>query len=117
MGTCDRPGRLVVLALNTLRGELEFETAILDVDLKENDREGEEVPRPESLRLNNEVNLGMFADLEEVLCGGETGEQGALCRMNGMFVNCRHHEVREDVVKEDKEEEKEEEEGQEEETG
>lgn len=78
MGTCDRPGRLVVLALNTLRGELEFETAILDVDLKEKDREGEEVPRPESLRLNNEVNLGMFADLKEMLCGGETGEQGAL---------------------------------------
>lgn len=95
---------------------MEFETAILDVDLKENDREGEEVPRPESLRLNSEVNLGMFADLKEVLRGGETGEQGALCRMNGMFVDCRHQEVREDVVKIDKEEEKEDEEDQEEET-
>ena len=110
MGTCDLPGRLVVLALNTLRGGLEFETAILDVDRKENDREGEEVPRPESLRLKSEVNRGMFADLEEVLCGGETGEQGALCRMNGMFVNCRHQKVRKDVAKEDKEKEEDQEE-------
>lgn len=91
----DGPGRLVELALKTFKGDLE--PAILDVDLKENVREGEEVLGPESLRLKNDEK-GIFAAFAGVLCGGEEGEHDALCRMNGMFANCRHPQAREPGV-------------------
>lgn len=64
-----------MLALKTFKGDLE--PATLGVDLKEKDREGEEVPRPESFRLKIEEK-GMFAGFEEVLCGVEEDEQDEL---------------------------------------
>lgn len=77
-----------------LRGDLEPD--IFAVDLKENVRDGDEVPRAESLRLKKE-DKGMLADFEEALCGEEAGEHDELCRMKGMFVNvnCRHPHGRE----------------------
>lgn len=66
------PGLLVALDVNIPpKGELD--PAILDVDLKEKVREGAEVARLESLRLNREEN-GMFADFGVLLGGG--GEEG-----------------------------------------
>lgn len=69
-----------------LRGDLEPD--IFAVDLKENVREGDEVPRAESLRLKKD-DKGMLADFKDALCGGEAGEHGELCRMNGMFANVK----------------------------
>ena len=71
-----------MLALNTFKGD--GEAAILELALKEKVREGEEVPGPEFLRLKKDVK-GMFAVLEEELCGGEEGEHDELWRMKGMF--------------------------------